>query len=526
MPELERAQELGRVVLANLEANRGRLDDLNVYPVPDGDTGTNLTLTARAVVETLDRSEAADREELAHELTRAALLGARGNSGVILSQLVRGFADGLDGTDTPALARAFRSASDAAYAAVRNPVEGTILTLARELAEEGERPDVLALSEMDFLRRLVARGEDAVARTPELLEVLRAAGVVDAGAAGLLEIVRGLALGVARDPLPAAPVPTGALAAEAIHLELSRFRYCTSFVVEGEALDAVSLERELERIGDSLLVVGDSSALKVHVHTDDPGSALGLGTSMGVVEGVEIANMHRQTAQREERLAAGAVAVAESAVGVVAIAPGGGNRELFESFGAARVIDGGQTMNPSTAQIVSAIEEAPAAEVIVLPNNSNVLLSAEQAASLASKPTRVLPSLSVQAGLAAITRFLSTASADENEAAMRDAIGDVSTGEITRASRDAEIDGVVVRKGAWLGLADDRAVASGDDFETVVEDVVDRLLVGSRELLTLLTGEEEPELTALVERVRDRYGVDVEVHAGGQPHYPLLIYAE
>ena len=518
-------RELGRAALANLEANRALLNDLNVYPVPDGDTGTNLTLTVRAVVDALERSQAESREEPRSQLTRAALFGARGNSGVILSQIVRGFAEGLDGLDTPALARAFRAASDAAYRAVRNPVEGTILTVARELAEEAELPDVLALDEVDFLRRLVERGETAVARTPELLDVLRAAGVVDAGAAGLVELVRGVALGVAREPLPAAPIATGALHAEAIHQVVSRFRYCTSFVVEGDALNTAALERALGRIGDSLLVVGDASALKVHVHTDDPGSALALGTAVGVVERVEIANMHRQTAQRVERLAA-AVAAADSPVAVVAIAPGSGNRVLFESSGASRVIDGGQTMNPSTAEIVQAIDAAPAAEVIVLPNNSNVLLSAEQAATLASKPTRVVPSLSVQAGLAAITRFLPTESADANETAMRDALADISTGEVTRASRDADIDGVVVRAGTWLGLADDRAVASGDDFEAVVEVVVERVLDGSHELLTLVTGEEEPELTALVERVRDRYGVDVEVHAGGQPHYPLLILAE
>src|SRR5262245_17023176 len=293
-PELARARELGRAVLATVEANRARLDDLNVYPVPDGDTGTNLTLTVRAVVDELEGSRAGTRDDLARELTRAALLGARGNSGVILSQIVRGFAEGLDGTGTPSLARAVRAASDAAYRAVRNPVEGTILTVARELAEEAELPEALALDEVSFLRRLVARGESAVARTPEQLETLRAAGVVDAGAAGLLEIVRGLALGLAGDPLPDVPVETVALADDAIHQELSRFRYCTSFVVEGDALDLGALERELARIGDSLLVVGDPSALKVHVHTDDPGAALGLGTAVGVVERVEIANMHRQ----------------------------------------------------------------------------------------------------------------------------------------------------------------------------------------------------------------------------------------
>ena len=381
----------------------------------------------------------------------------------------------------------------------------------------------MALGEADFLRRLVARGEEAVVRTPELLAVLRDAGVVDAGGAGLLEIVRGLALGVAGEPLPVAPVAGVALAVEAIHQDFSRFRYCTTFLIEGDELDATALERELEQLGDSLLVVGDPSALKVHVHTDEPGSALGLGTRVGVIEGVEIANMHRQTAQREERLAAAAVATADAAVAVIAVAPGAGNRDLFVSYGASHVIEGGQTMNPSTAEIVAAIEAASGAVVIVLPNNANVLLSAEQAAGLAATPARVVPSRSVQAGLAAIARFMPTASADENEAAMRDALADVSTGEVTRASRDALIDGIVVRKGAWLGLVDDRAVLCGDDFDAVAEEVVGRILDGRRDLLTLLTGEEEPELATLVDHVRERYGIDAEVHPGGQPHYPLLL---
>ncbi len=524
---LQPARELGRAALANLEANRRRLDDLNVYPVPDGDTGTNLTLTARAVVEALEGSTAASEEELGRELTRAALLGARGNSGVIFSQVVRGFADGFAGPRPERLPRAFRSASDAAYRAVREPVEGTILTMTRALAEDAERPESRTLTDVELLQRLVARGEDALAETTEQLDVLRAAGVVDAGAAGLLEIVRGLTAGLAGETPPARTVETEVLASEAIHRELSRYRYCTTFVVEGESLDAAALEGELGELGDSLLVVGDASALKVHVHTDEPGAALAVGTRAGVVEGVEIANMHRQTAQREERLTAGTARVpAEVEVGVVAVAPGEGNRELLESLGASRVIEGGQTMNPSTAEIVAAVAATGAAEVILLPNNANVLLGAEQAAGLADRPVRVVPARSVQAGIAAMARFLPTASAEENESAMREAIAEIATGEVTRASRDADVDGVVVRRGDWLGLADERAVASGDDFEQVAEAVVRELLDGGRELLTLLTGEEEPELTRLVERVRERHGVDVEVHRGGQPHYPLLILAE
>jgi DAK2 domain fusion protein YloV len=532
--EIERARELARAALANLEAHRRRIDDLNVYPVPDGDTGTNLTLTVRSVVQALDASSAEGAAAVAKELSRAALMGARGNSGVIFSQIVRGFADVLgrhEEVDGEVLAQAFRSASDAAYRAVRRPVEGTMLTVVREMAEEGERTEVRSLPKAEFLQRVVARGEEALAGTPEQLPVLKEAGVVDAGGAGLLELVRGLAAGVAGTPLPATPIEQDELGFEAIHQELSRYRYCTVFVVEGDGLDLDHLEGELERLGDSLLVVGDASALKVHVHTDDPGAALTLGTRLGTVEGVEIANMHRQTAEREERLSAAEggppVTLPTLETGLVVVVPGAGNRRLFESYGATRVIEGGQTMNPSTAEIVAAVEATPAVEVVVLPNNGNVILTAEQAVGLASKPVRVVPSRSVPAGLAAVVRYLPTASAAENEAAMLEALDAVATGEVTRASRDVELDGVSVRKGTWLGLANEAAVASDDDFDAVADAVIERLLEGERELLTVLTGDGAPAVDGLLGRARERHpGVEVEVHDGGQPHYPLLLSAE
>ena len=304
MSDLTRARELAHAALASLERSRDRIDDLNVYPVPDGDTGTNMTMTARAVVEELDQTNTDERLALVKQVTRAALMGARGNSGVILSQIVRGAAEplGLNGdVDTQTLARSFRSASDAAYRAVRQPVEGTILSVIRELAEEAEQHTGTASTNADLLAAVVRRGEEAVARTPEQLAVLREAGVVDAGGAGLLELVRGLAAAVAGEELPAAPAPRAELGVEAIHQELSRYRYCTTFMIEGDDLDADTIEGELERLGDSLLVVGDREALKVHVHTDEPGRALAIGTTAGVIDRVEIANMHEQTVEREER---------------------------------------------------------------------------------------------------------------------------------------------------------------------------------------------------------------------------------
>nr|MBA2385113.1 hypothetical protein [Actinomycetota bacterium] len=357
--------------------------------------------------------------------------------------------------------------------------------------------------------------------------------VVDAGGAALLEIVRGLTAALAGEPLPETPAHEAHVAGvDAAHQELSEYLYCTVFVVEGEELDAAALEEELERLGDSLLVVGDPSALKIHLHTDEPGRALAVATAVGTIEGVEIANMHRQAVQRSERLLERIPDAMPHVghtleTGVVAVVAGAGNRRLFESYGAARVLDGGQTMNPSTEDILAAIEATPATEVLVLPNNSNVILSAEQAAGLATKPVRVIPSRSVPAGLAAIVRYLASADAAENEGAMIDALEHVATGEVTDASRDVELDDVTVRRGAYLGLADGTAVSSSPDFDEVALAVVERLLAGGREVLTLLTGADEPELERVLERIGHGHpDVELEVHAGGQPHYPLLLSAE
>jgi DAK2 domain fusion protein YloV len=529
--ELEVVRHLARSALQNLEAHRRRIDDLNVYPVPDGDTGTNLVLTLRSIVEALDASAAADSEAVAKDVTRAALMGARGNSGVIFSQIVRGFVEVLgrhEGVSSSLLSRAFRGASDTAYRAVKRPVEGTMLTVIREMAEESERKEHRRLRPNELLEVVLARGEDAVARTPEMLDVLRNAGVVDAGGAGLVEIARGMVYGATGQALPDAPVEAESLGLEAIHQELSEYRYCTVFLVEGENLDKDMLESELEEIGDSLLVVGDTTALKVHVHTDDPGRALTLGIALGVVEGVEIANMHHQTAQREGRLLDASPAGLQTLeTGLVAVCPGRGNRRLFESLGATRVIEGGQTMNPSAADIVEAIEAVPTDDVLLLPNNSNVILAAEQAAALADKTVRVIPSRSVQAGFAAMSRFVSTASAEENASAMLEELESASTGEITVASRDATLDGVDIRRGAYLGFVDDVAVASGPDLDVVVHQVVDRVLAGGQAFLTILTGEDAPPLDGLVAALEQRHpDLEVEIHEGGQPHYPLLVVAQ
>ena len=402
-----------------------------------------------------------------------------------------------------------------------------MLTIVRELAEEAERTAGSSGPLPAFLVGLVHHGERALARTPEQLDVLREAGVVDAGGAGLVEIVRGLAAAVAGEPVAEAE-PYEHAGVDALHQELSRYRYCTIFVVEGEGLDAESLERELDPLGDSLLVVGDPTALKVHVHTDDPGAALTAASALGTLEQVEVANMHRQAAHREERLTeAIAVQAERKTTEAVVVVAGAGNRRLYESLGAGQVVEGGQTMNPSTQELVNAIERSYSDEVVVLPNNSNVLLSAEQAARLASKPVRVVQTHTLQAGLVAMVAYDPDRSAESNVAEMHDALETLATGEVTVASRDAELNGVAVRKDEFLGLVEGEAVAAGSSFGEVARAVVERLLAEPRDVLTLLTGADEPSLEELTAFVEEHHpGLELEVQQGGQPHYPLLLSAE
>jgi DAK2 domain fusion protein YloV len=516
-PRREGRLALAGAALAALEASRTRIDDLNVYPVPDGDTGTNMTLTVRAVVDALERDPEAD-------IGRAILMGARGNSGVILSQLVTGalrVAPVEGPVDPAAVARVLRGASDAGYAAVRDPQEGTILTVARRLAERAEEIAGGGLSLEDALADLLAAGEVALAETTEQLDVLKQAGVVDAGGAGLLEIVRGIASHVRGEELPEPAPLLEPIPLEAIHQELSRFRYCTSFFVEGERVDPAVLEAELGKLGDSLLVVGAAGAVKVHVHTDEPGTALALATAVGVIEEVDVKNMHVQTVERAERI----LTAEDAPCGVVAVCAGEGNRRLFESLGAA-CVEGGQSMNPATADIVAAIEALPAAEAVVLPNNKNVILAAEQAVEAAGKPARLVPTRSVQAGLGAMVSFDAYRSAEENGAEMERAAGGVRAGAVTRASRDAVVGDLTVQEGQFLGLLDGEPVSAGPVLQPVARDVLEQLL-DEADVLTILTGEGAESVEDLVAFVQEQHPeLEVEVHDGGQPHYPLLFGAE
>jgi DAK2 domain fusion protein YloV len=514
------AREFVGAALTSLEANRERIDNLNVFPVPDGDTGTNMTLTVRAARDALAASDATEAEDVAREVVRACLMGARGNSGVILSQIVRGAAEALAQAEDQAAA--FRAAAEAGYASVREPQEGTILTVARALADRAEQARDEGVEQGEALARIVDAGEEALALTKEQLPILRQAGVVDAGGAGLLELVRGIALHLRGEPLPEVAAGPERLPLESVHLEPSAFRYCTSFFLEGDGADPDQLELELQSHGDSLLVVGSPGAVKVHLHTNDPGQVLSLATDIGVVDEVDIKNMHTQIAERDERILS-----VPAKSDVVAVVAGSGNERLFRSLGAAGIIEGGQTMNPAASAILKAAAAVGAPETIVLPNNPNVLLTARHAAALSSSPVVVVPTESLQAGLAALVAYDPSRSAAENAEVMEAAAKGARTGSVTRASRSTRLGALDVEEGSFLGLVEGEPVTSGPVLDTVAREVIERLLGEGSDVLTVVVGDgvEHPDgLRAELEAAHPE--LEIEVYDGGQPHYPLLFSAE
>jgi len=530
--DLPTVRWLAAAALENVERHRGRINALNVYPVPDGDTGTNLQKTMEGIVAELDRSEAATTAQLAADVQRAATMEAKGNSGVILSTIVRGMARVLgegDQVDGDVMAEAFRAGTMSAYHAVKLPVEGTMLTVIREMAEEAELRDVRALPVVEGLTRVVARGDDAVRRTPEMLDKLREAGVVDAGGAGLVELVRGVLHALTGEPLPDVPEVTDEISEESIHHEESEYRYCTVFVVEGEALDLDALHASLEPLGDSLLVTGDATVAKVHVHTDEPEGALDRGRAVGVVDAarVEIGDMHSQASERERWLAQlhAAAQAPPREVALVAVAQGSGNRDILRSEGAEIVIEGGQTMNPSVGQILEGVTAVNADHVIVLPNNSNVRLAAENAAAESTKDVRVIETSSVPEGIVAAFAFDAGKDVDANEEAMRSAIDGLAVGEIVQASRDATVDGIAAAEGDFLALLDGRAFAASHELDAVLDGLLDRFSQDGRSSVQVLLGEGAPDAGEIEPRIEAR-GMDADVKWGGQPHYPLLLSAE
>ncbi|MGB0873173.1 MAG: DAK2 domain-containing protein [Solirubrobacterales bacterium] len=552
-PSLVRFRRIVESACEALEARREEINDLNVFPVADGDTGDNMARTLRAVLDALDDmttdGRAIDdigRDEIVKEVARAALLGARGNSGVILSQIVRGLAEELASRpgqriDPALLASALGRASDAAYESVREPQEGTMLTVIREIAHRvshlvahmdgAQFPlDIDDVSQNAALAELmvgaVSVGEESVARSPDLLPILKESGVVDSGGYGMVVIMSGILAALSGDTeAPARLAHHDAPTNGALHQhESSEFRFCTNFAVTGSELNPEQFRGDLERIGDSVLVVGDIATLRVHVHTNEPERAMALFEEFGDVVDVELEDMYEMTAARSERLeASGIVQVPETArgrCGVVCVVSANGIAELFRDLGAT-IVDGGETLNPSTEELLAAIESAPEQEVVILPNSANVILAADRAVQLATKPAVVVPTTNQQAGLAAAVALNPASDMAANMQSMSAALAIVRTGGVAPAARD-DADGRF-DKGDAVGFIDEDLVAWGEP-ETTLKAILDRL--GSdAELMTCITGAQPP---LSLDQVRGLAppSAELELLDGGQPNWWWLIAAE
>jgi DAK2 domain fusion protein YloV len=539
-PSLLRFRLVVEAALAHLESRREEVNDLNVFPVADGDTGDNMALTLRAVLTELDNLstqgeiDEIGRNQIVDSVARAALLGARGNSGVILSQLIRGAAEELisrpgELVDPVLVAAAMARAADRAYGSVREPAEGTILTVVREMAARASseiahmaeprlqhRVDDATQNEMlaYVLEHALEAGEASVTRGPELLPILREAGVVDAGGYGLTIIFAGMIAALRGADPPPLQHHAPARITHPQH-QSSTYRYCTNFAVEGKGLDAGPWIEKLEKLGDSVLVVGDRQTLKVHVHTNEPERATELFAGAGAVSRLDVADMHEQMGQRTERLAE-----AVQTCGVLAVLSGDGMRDLFEGLG-AHVLDGGPTLNPSTYELLAGIHGVPAEQVVVLPNSPNVRMAAERAAELSEKVVRVVATRSMQAGLAAAVALDPNRGALGNAARMEAILVNVRTGGVTEAARD-DTQGRF-RRGDTVGFIDEQLVAWGDPQETLEIVLVE--LGREAELLTVIEGDGAPLKGEAVQKLAPN-GAEIELSRGGQPAWWWLVSAE
>jgi len=528
-----------------LDANREQVNALNVFPVPDGDTGTNMAMTMRAAVQAVDPA-ATTAADVGRQLARGALMGARGNSGVILSQIFRGFANAIenrDEVDGRDLARALDSAQLMAYKAVMRPVEGTMLTVIRGAAERAvtaaERTPALTA----VLREAIAGARDALATTPQLLDILRQAGVVDAGGQGIVVILEGLERFAHGDTTielrELSEAGTGAGMAfldrvEDLHGE-DEFGYCTNFMVFGTGLDFERARDDIAAMGQSAVIVGDDTMLKVHIHTENPGQVLHYAVQLGSLDQIKIDNMSSQTEILSGQRAAAVASAAPSpelhhgTICVVAVAAGDGLANALRAMGATSVVAGGQTMNPSTEDLLKAVDQQPTGEVIILPNNKNIIMAANQVAELTDRTVRVVPTISVPQALAALATFNPAEPLDDNVESMTAALEGVVSLELTKAVRDVELDGVQVANGQVIGLVDDRLVAAGDDIATVARALFAGIDAEAAELVTIFSGADatDDDVAAMEAAVAASFpGAESEFQDGGQPHYLFVISVE
>jgi uncharacterized protein len=520
--------------LSWLSANHEEANRLNVFPVPDGDTGTNMLLTLQSAVEDIKDSNAAEVSKIAKLASHGSLMGARGNSGVILSQIFRGFARAVEGKSalTPReLAAAFEEAANAAYRAVNKPTEGTILTVAREAGRAATAAAASPeASVADVIAAAASGARDAVIKTPSQLQILREAGVVDAGGFGLQVILEGMLKTVEESAFAVSTHPATKAPASQVALDLPEggWGYCTEFLIEGNGLDTEVIRDQIEALGNSVLVVGEPELVKVHVHTDDPTRVITLAGGYGKVLRLNVGDMSTQHKRILESEAASKPPRANG-VGLVAVVAGSGLVEIFRGLGVDVIVEGGQTMNPSTQDMLLAIESVPYQEVILLPNNRNVVLAAKQVVGLTKKKVHILETHSVPQGVAAVVAFRPDRSGDGNIAAMKAEAERVQTIEVTHAVRDTRSNGLRVKKGDIIGLINEKLEFAGRDYADVVNKALGKLGPDSYELVTVYRGEgaSADDLASLQTAIQSSYpGLEVEVQEGGQQHYPFILSVE
>ena len=533
----------GAALLVN---NRDSVDALNVFPVPDGDTGTNMSQTITSAIKEINAKPYSSVADVAGAAARGALKGARGNSGVILSQILRGFSKALAGhedIDGLLLANALRSGANTAYKAVMKPKEGTILTVIRVIAEEAEEARDKQHDVVELFKLVLAVGDAILKRTPEMLPVLKQAGVVDSGGMGLMVILRGMYSALTGEPVDAiaeekpdgVPMP-GEFVDDHNAIDEIKFGYCTEFIVSHPRedmtnADVARLRRRLERMGDCVLVISDMNVVKVHVHTNEPGKALQYALELGELDSIKIDNMMEERREREAKQAAEAAAKAaeQKDYGIVAVALGEGLTEIFRNLNVDQIVDGGQTMNPSIQDLARACDATNARNVIILPNNTNIILAAQQARALTDRHVIVLPTKSVPMGISAALAFDPTVSVEENEAAMTEAAETVHTASITYAVRDTNYDGQEIHEGDIMGMIDNKLSVLGSDIAQVCKDVTEKMVNEDSTLITVYYGQDitEADAQALRDALAEQYtDCDVELQLGGQPLYYYLIAVE
>ncbi len=532
----------------NLEANKEWINELNVFPVPDGDTGTNMTLTIMSAAKEVAGLETVNMETLAKAISSGSLRGARGNSGVILSQLLRGFTKGIRDTseiDVITITEAFQKAVATAYKAVMKPKEGTILTVAKGFADKATELALTENVEMEeLLDTSLKYAEEVLAKTPEMLPVLKEAGVVDSGGQGLIQVLKGAFdayLGKEVDYTIEKPESTGEPAQADTRTEADiKFGYCTEFIIMTkkpmQQAEELKFKAFLESIGDSIVVVADEEIVKVHVHTNDPGVAITRALTYGELSHMKIDNMreeHREKLIKDaEKQEAAQVkpAMPHKEVGFISVSIGDGIGEIFKGLGVDYLIEGGQTMNPSTEDMLNAIAEVNADTIFIFPNNKNIILAANQAQALTEdKKIIVIPTKTVPQGIAAIISFDPTASAEENKENMKEALSMVKTGQITYAVRDTHIDDKEIKEGNIMGIGDDSILAVGEDIAEITKETIDLMADEESELISVYYGEDitEEDANALGEELQEKYpDCEVEVYEGGQPIYYYVVSVE